>query len=58
MHANGAPHARSLTTTGPPGPPPGMPTSATVGSAVVATGLPWLHCVASLSHVVEPDGGT
>ena len=57
MQANGAPHGRSVTATGPPGPPPGTPTSATVGSAEVATGSPWLHCVASLSHVTELDGG-
>ncbi len=54
VQANGAPHADSVTVTGPPGPPPGMPTNATVGSATVATAFPWLHCVASFSHVVEP----
>ena len=45
-------------TTGPPGPPPGMPTNATVGSAIVATASPWLHCVASFSHVIDEEAGT
>ena len=35
VQANGAPQARLGDDTGPPGPPPGMPTNATVGSATV-----------------------
>ena len=58
MHENGAPHGRSEMVNGPPGPPPGIPTNAAVGSAAVATGSPWLHCVASFNHVIDPEAGT